>query len=317
MKQNSFEQKYKQSWDYLEQLLIDKAAVADEHYPQYYRELCHQLALAKHRRYSPQLIDYLNDLVTKGHHFFYQHNYRYHFQWLEFLVFDFPNAIRRNWLFVTIAAALFTLPLLLMATACYVNPEFIYSVMDVGSVGSMEAMYGADNEKIGRERSSDTDILMFGHYIQNNIGIGFRTFAGGILYGAGSVFFLVFNGVFIGAVAGHLTQLGFGATFYPFIAGHGSFELTAIVFSGAAGLKLGYALIRPGAYSIKNSLRFAGKDAITIMYGVILMLLIAAFVEAFWSSTTGVPSIVKYVVGGTFWLMHGLYFSYSGRRNGP
>lgn len=337
MKQNSFECKHKKNWESLEQILENGLSrtrknsknnkikdpnknsikAADENYPQYYRELCHHLAIAKHRRYSPQLIDYLNDLVTKGHHFFYQHDHRYHFQWLDFLVFDFPQSIRKNWIFVSIAAALFVLPLLAMAFACYFNSEFIYSVMAVGDVGIMESMYDPSNAKFGRERNSDTDIMMFGHYIQNNIGIGFRTFAAGILYGIGSIFFLVYNGLYIGAVAGHLTQLGFGSTFYSFVSGHGSFELTAIVFSGAAGLKLGYALVRPGAYSVKNSLKFAGKEAITIIYGVIVMLLIAAFVEAFWSSSSSVPSPIKYTVGITFWLLHALYFTYSGRRHGP
>ena len=41
---------------------------------------------------------------------------------------------------------------------------------------------------------------MFGYYIRNNTGIGFQTFAGGLLLGLGTLFFLVFNGFYIGAV---------------------------------------------------------------------------------------------------------------------
>ena len=317
MKQLSFEEKHQKLWDAVEQITSGDTQDKDGRYPQYYRELCHHLALAKHRKYSPQLIDYLNKLVTLGHHFFYQHDHRYHFQWLDFLVRGFPRAIRQNKVFVLVAGLLFLVPLFGMAISCYLNPEFIYSLMGAGEVGMMESMYDPGNSKIGRERGSDTDIMMFGYYIQNNIGIGFRTFASGMLYGIGSIFFLIYNGLFIGAVAGHLTQLGYTSTFYPFIAGHGSFELTAIVFSGAAGLKLGYALIRPGCYSVKQSLKQAGREAIIIMYGVILMLLIAAFIEAFWSSTSSIPALIKYFVGGFFWVLHLLYFVYSGRSNGP
>ncbi|WP_331351678.1 stage II sporulation protein M, partial [Cellvibrio sp. UBA7671] len=82
-------------------------------------------------------------------------------------------------------------------------------------------------------RESSTNIEMFGFYISNNIGVSFRTFASGILFGVGSIFFLVYNGLLMGAVSGHLTNAGFTETFFTFVVGHGSFELTAICISGA------------------------------------------------------------------------------------
>ena len=41
---------------------------------------------------------------------------------------------------------------------------------------------------------------MFGFYILNNVSIGFRSFAGGIIFGLGTIFFLVFNGLILGGV---------------------------------------------------------------------------------------------------------------------
>lgn len=300
----------------MEHILVHGDQKVDKAFPEKFRMLCHHLAIAKKRRYSPQLIDYLNGLVTKAHHYFYQHNSRYHFQWLDFLVHDFPSAIRRNRIFVTVAAILFLLPLLSMGIACFLNEEFIFSIMSYSDVIVMESMYDPTNDRIGRERGTETDVMMFGHYIQNNIGIAFRTFAGGVLFGIGSVFFLVFNGLYIGAVAGHLTQMGYTETFYSFIVGHGAFELTAIVFAGAAGLKLGYALINPGQLKLTHALRLAGRDAVVIMFGTALMLLIAAFIEAFWSSTTSIAPEIKYIVGLLIAVLLTLYFVYCGSRNG-
>ncbi|SMF24332.1 Uncharacterized membrane protein SpoIIM, required for sporulation [Alteromonadaceae bacterium Bs31] len=316
MKQQSFEQRYSEQWQKLEGMLESKESETDQHFPKLFRELCHQLSIAKHRRYSPQLVDRLNELVIKAHHRFYQHNHRFHFQWLEFLVYGFPDAIRRNRHFVYVAAALFLLPLLATGLTCYLNSEFIFSLMSYSDVHGMEAMYDPANSKIGRERGSDTDLFMFGFYIYNNIGISFRTFAGGLLFGVGSVFFLVYNGLVIGGVGGHLTQVGYGSTFYPFVSGHGSFELTAIVLSGAAGLKLGYAMIHPGQKSWLAALRDAGRDSALIIYGTTLMLLIAAFIEAFWSSSSVIPSMVKYLVGLGLWVVVLSYLIFSGRRYG-
>ena len=78
---------------------------------------------------------------------------------------------------------------------------FLELFVDPAQVAEMESMYDPANRSLGRERQSDTDLAMFGYYIANNIGIGFRTFAGGLLFGLGSMFFLGFNAM---AVAGAL-----------------------------------------------------------------------------------------------------------------
>ena len=158
---------------------------------------------------------------------------------------------------------------------------------------------------------------MFGVYIWNNIKIGFQVFAGGLLFGVGAVFFLLFNGFVLGAVAGHLTQIGYITPFYSFVAGHSAFELTAIMLSGAAGLKLGYALIAPGQLTRKAALIAAARNATRIMYGAAGMLLCAAFIEAFWSPLTEVPPPVKYAVGVALWLLVIVYFVAMGRDRAP
>ena len=104
-------------------------------------------------------------------------------------------------------------------------------------------------------------------------------------------------------VAGHMARSGYGETFFPFVVGHGSLELTAIVLSGAAGLKLGGALLSPGQYSRLTALRLASREAAVIVYGAGLMLVVAAALEAFWSSQAALPAIVKYSVGGALWFM--------------
>jgi uncharacterized membrane protein SpoIIM required for sporulation len=316
MKQQDFERAHSDSWQALQQSLEAKAG--DEcrsQLPQLYRGACHQLALARHRGYSPQLIDRLNQLVIAGHHHLYRRSARFQYQFLRFIVRDFPQALRDNSAYVLWSIGLFLLPGLAMWLACFINEDMIYSVMGAADVRAMESMYDASDGHIGRERESDSDLMMFGFYIYNNIGIAFRTFASGILFGLGSIFFLVFNGLHIGSAAGHLTQVGYSDSFYPFVVGHGAFELTAIAFSGAAGLKIGFALLAPGSLTRMDALRKSGREAVIIVYGAALMLLIAAFLEAFWSSSSNLPNSIKYSVGGFFWLGVIYYCLFSGRSN--
>ncbi len=168
-------------------------------------------------------------------------------------------------------------------------------------VAEMQGVYDPDASRLGRaaERASSEDWMMFGYYVMHNIGIAFQTFAAGLLFGLGSVFFLIFNGLIIGAISGHLTEIGYGQTFWSFVIGHGAFELTAIALAGAAGLQLGWALIAPGQLTRSESLRLAARESVQLLCGVIVFLLIAAFIEAYWSSTTQVAP-----GSNTWWALH-------------
>ena len=307
MRQREFEQLYSPFWAEMKEYLEngDASTKSDFHkqFPRGYRRLSHHLALAKSRQYSIGLIEELNDLVLSAYLLLYGKKRGQQRFLLEFLAYGFPAALRSNSRFLWLACAVFVLPFAVFTLGCYLDPELIYSVMQPAEVRVMESMYDPDLDKLGRERQSDTDVFMFGFYIMNNIGIAFRCFATGIFFGIGSLFVLAYNGLVIGAVQGHLLGLGYGNTFLPFVIGHGSFELIAIVFSGAAGLKLGFALLSPGALSRRDALIQAARDAIRIMYGVFLMLMIAAFIEAFWSSTTSFPISVKFGVGAALWVL--------------
>lgn len=282
-------------------------------FPENYRKVCQHLAIAKSRRYTPGLTEQLNKMVQEGYQVLYGAKARNSGLILDFIFYGFPAALRSNINYVWAATALFVLPAIAMFIAVMLNEEIILSLINPEDIRAIEYMYDPSQEKFGRERQSDTDFMMFGFYIYNNIGVSFRCFASGLLFGLGSIFFIGFNGLYLGGVAGQLTSLGFNETFYPFVIGHGSFELTAIVFSGAAGLKMGHALLAPGAYSRLQALQLASADAIKIMYGVILMLLVAAFIEAFWSSSSTLPIWVKLGVGAVLWFLVIYYCFFSNK----
>ncbi|MCB1590355.1 MAG: stage II sporulation protein M, partial [Xanthomonadales bacterium] len=141
-------------------------------------------------------------------------------------------------------------------------------------------------------------------------------FAGGILAGLGSVFFLLFNGLYIGAILGHLTQVGLGPQIHSFIAGHSALELLAIVISGAAGLKLGQGLLFPGRRSRRLALLENARIALRLMLGAALMFFAAAAVEGYFSPMNLPNPLPKYLVGALFWVLLLGYFLRAGRPRG-
>jgi len=315
MKQHEFETRHQALWQRIEAAL-EKPSQGDnaKFLAEQYLHLCQQLAIAKERMYDGALLERLNKLALELYRELYRYRSETRLNFFAFYRRDFPLAIYRHRFYILIAFLVMVLPGLVAGAWTYLDEDAIYSVIDGSQVRQMERMYDPQAHKLGRERESETDILMFGFYIKNNISVAFRCFAGGLLLGIGTLLVLFFNGMFMGSIAGHLTRLDYVDTFYPFVAGHGSFELTAIVFSGAAGLRLGYAILNPGQSSRLDSLRQAGRDVVPLLYGIVLMLVIAAFLEAFWSSNAALPISVKYAVAAVLWGLVLLY-SFSGRRH--
>jgi uncharacterized membrane protein SpoIIM required for sporulation len=224
--------------------------------------------------------------------------------------------VRRQRRYVAVAAATFVLPTIVLGFLVYFRPELILSVVNSETAASFEEMYSPAADAIGRSRTATTDWMMFGFYIRNNVGVAFQCFAAGLFAGLGSLFFLAYNGAFSGALAGYLTERGLSPTFYAFIATHSAFELTAIVLAGAAGLRIGHALLSPARLTRRQSLVQASRESMVLIYGLTGMLLVAAAVEAFWSSATWIAPAIKYGVAAVCWLAVLGYFTLQGRHAG-
>lgn len=318
MSQQSFQQQHEARWaetaELIETLDRGEAHQLSDRFPERYRELCQHLALARRRRYSAELIEGLNRLALRGHQHLYRRRSRPWRSLGELVGTELPRRVRAEWPLLLLACLLFFGTGAAAYGAISVKPELAYTLIGPEMTAQLEAMYDPQSDHFLRERPSDSDLLMFGFYIRNNIGIGFRTFASGLLLGLGSIFFLFYNGLMFGGAAGHIDQVGYGATFYSFVIGHGAFELTAIALSGVAGMKLGLAVLAPGRRSRLRALLEEGRRAAVIVYGFAGMLVIAAFLEAFWSSSSLIPAWVKLAVGAVLWLAVVGYFALAGRR---
>ena len=290
--------------------------LADEDVPAAYRRVCQQLGLARRRGYSPQLVARLQELMQRGHAVMYRPPLPRWQRMFEFFLADMPRLVRAEAGVMWASLALFAIPLVVAFVGVQVKPELIHTVMGAQQVAEMEAMYDPEAARLGR--AAESDLMMFGHYIFNNISIGLRTFASGLLAGVGPVLTLAFNGVIIGGVAGHLQAAGHGEPFWRFVAGHAAFELSAIVIAGGAGLRLSLDLIAPGRRRRVDALVEGGRRGARLCLGVFVMLVAAAFIEAFWSSIGWIPAWGKYSVGGALWVLVIAWLWFGGRdRHAP
>lgn len=325
MRQAAFEDRHAPAWDAFESWLAARdrlrrrkagvtpvAALTDDAVPAAYRQLCQHLALARDRQYSPDLVERLNQLVLRGHHALYGARGGGGAGAVDFLLRGFPRLVRAEWKLVAAACLAFFAPMTLVFLALQAYPDAVYYLLDPKQVAQMEAMYDPANRRIGM-RDADDNVAMFAFYIWNNVKIGFQTFATGLAFGLGTLFFLVFNALNIGAVAAHLTSIGFGEPFWSFVSGHSAMELVAIALSGAAGLRLGAAVVAPGRRSRKAALVDAARIAVRMMTGAAAMFVIAAFIEGFWSPLRAFAPQVKYAIGLALWALVIGYLAFAGR----
>lgn len=317
MNKRQFVQQRTPAWERFEELSSHSSKLRQRELVEFsrlFREVSSDLALVRSRNWGQALESYLNHLVGQGHNRYYSHPAGNLQQFLRFIAVGYPRLFRKHIDYFVVAAALFFVPGAISWAVVQNNPSLASRIIDAEMLGKMDEMYDHDPDDPEREGFSESRAAMGGFYVRNNVGIALRCFAIGIFFGGLTVYVLLTNGIVIGAVAGYIISQGHGKAFTSFVISHGSFELTAIAVAGGAGLMLGRALVHSGQRTRLESLRHLGLESVQIASGAGVMLMVAAVIEAFWSPS-GVPSILKYIVGSALWVLVILYLSLSGRES--
>lgn len=274
-----------------------------------YRSVCADLATARGTGKPTDVQAYLDELAARAHARLYAGTGRADLRqvWFDAL-HGFPRELRTQGVFFAAALLLFFGPAVLGFVGAIADPTYAARILSADQLRSMEEMYAGD-----LARGTGGDAQMAGFYVYNNVGIAFRCFATGILFGGGPLFYLVYNGLVIGTVAGHLASVGLGGNLLTFVAGHSAWELLGVCVAGAGGLRMGWALVATGGQSRLASLRAAGPSLYRIVLGTAVMLLVAACIEGFWSAGP-VPPPGKWVFGALQVVVVVSWLSLGGRR---
>jgi len=306
-------------WQELTQLLAGDAPLAALSAPRIsraaslYRAVCGDLMRARQAGSAADIVAYLDALTARAHHALYGSRSYALRNALRALGYGFPRAFRKHSRFMAISALLFVVPLLVGWLGALHSPSFAASVLPLKTLEELSQAYA---EGFANGRAEQTDAAMTGFYVDNNVGIAFRCFATGILFGVGSAYYTLYNGLFTGTVFGFVQRAGHGRNIFTFVCGHSPFELTAIVIAGGAGLCMGAALISTNGYTRLGSLRRRASDLSLLALGAAVMLLIAALIEAFWSPSS-LPETVKFSFSALAWLSVFGFLAFAGRGENP
>lgn len=282
----------RQGWTHLERLCDELEAsngsrVSPEQrvrFASLYRAACADLALADTYQLPPRTVQYLHELVSRAHNQLYRSRKFRMREWTQTLLREVPVAIVRDPC-VLVSAIVFWGLFLLSGVLAYQSqlwPDFAEHVVTSGVLDQMEVSF---EDKIEEDRSVGHP-FMAAWYFRHNTSIGLTCFVGGILLVPGLVM-EAYNGIFLGTVFGYMLRPDVAAreNFITFVTAHGPFELTAIVLSAGAGLRMGLGWIKTEGLRRLDSLHLAARRAMPIMGVAMVLFFLAGLVESFISGS--------------------------------
>ena len=291
----------KNAWQRLEELLtlLDHASLRRlqreevRELGRIYRRTASDLAIARAESRDPRLINYLNSLVIRAHGRIYRADAQGGKRVRNFFARELPQTFRRTWRYTAVAFSVFFIFGLLSFMSTRYDPEFSELV---GVPPAFREHYIETKthwwETLNESNQEGASMIM-----TNNIRVTIYTFAFGAMLGVGTLFYLAFNGANIASVLALTYHAGFGNDLLTFMVGHGVIELSCIFISGGAGLLIGSAMIIPGDLSRADALKTRGMEAVRLMLGVAILLVIAGIIEGFISHAP-IDARIKFSIAG-------------------
>jgi len=306
----------KNAWQRLEDLLklLDTASLKRlrreevRELGRIYRRTASDLAIARAESRDPRLINYLNSLVIRAHGRIYRAESHGWKRILLFFTREFPQTFRRTWRYTLLSFSVFMVFALFGFIGTRYDPEF----SELVGVDPAFREITIETKTRWWESLNNENQIGASAIMTNNIQVTIYTFAFGALCGVGTLFYLAFNGANIASVVALTYRAGFGNDLVTFMVGHGVIELSCIFISGGAGLLIGSAIIMPGNLTRADALKTRGMEAVRLMMGVAVLLVVAGIIEGFISPAPINPRI-KYSIAVLTGLALYSYLLFAGR----
>jgi uncharacterized membrane protein SpoIIM required for sporulation len=291
-----------------------KALSSDEllQLPILYRATLSSLSIARATMLDKALLDHLEGLAIRGYFLIYGVRETRLSRLRRFFLYDWPAAVRAVWKETLIIALIITLGALTSWSLVAHNPEWYYNFVPEEMAGGRDPRATAEflRSTLGHGKAGGEDqgaLHVFATFLfTHNSRVSIMSFALGFAFGVPTMMLEYYQGIGLGAMLAVFSAKGLGVDFGGWLFIHGTTELFAAALSGAAGLRIGSAVVFPGARSRLQAAAEAGRTAGKVMVGVILMLLAAGLLEGFGRQLI-TDTVMRYAIGSlmlAFWLAY-------------
>jgi len=265
-----------------------------------YRQVASDLSTLRQDATARAYADHVNQLLARAHNIIYSTRRTSFLELLRYMRDVYPAVFQRNMRYVILSLLITLGGAALGSVLTLARPQFMRTMLGPQMVATIERHEMWTHSVVAVAPAATSWIMT------NNLSVCFVTFAGGITFGALTLFSLFNNGMMLGVIGVACQQHGMAVDLWSFVAPHGSLELPSIILSGAAGLRLAHGVVFPGIYRWRDSIALAGAEASRLVAGIIPLLVIAGSLEGFFSPS-GAPVWLKFTVGAMLFTLLNLW----------
>ncbi len=250
-------------------------------------DMTNDLAYAKTFYPQSKTTAYLNGIASLLHQSIYKNKKEKGNRFIKYWKYELPLLFYQYRRQLFYALIFFTISSVIGALSANYDDTFLRLILGDSYV-NMTNENIAKGDPFGVYKQQG-EFEMFFYIASNNIYVAILMFASGALFCIGPVFYLLRNGIMLGAFQAYFFSKGLGIQSILVIWIHGTLEILCIVIAGGAGLVLGHGLLFPKTYTRLVAFKNSAKHGMKIVLGIVPILFLAAILESFITRHTEMP----------------------------
>ena len=294
MQEAVFIRRHLEKWMQMENMVGDTVFATPDDLVKAYNEVTSDLAFAQTHYPSSPITSYLNDLALGLHRDLYRHKHTPWSQIIRFWTHEIPLAVYQARLGLLLSLAVFLACCVVGGVSTLADADFPRFILGDSYVDM--TLENIENGNPMAVYSMGSQVGSFFGITINNILVSFITYIMGIFTSFGTCYYLLNNGVMVGAFVTFFMVRGLFVESMLAIMLHGTLELSAIVIAGGAGITLGNGWLFPGTYSRTESFLRAARHSVKVLVSTVPIFVLAGFIEGFFTRYTDIGDAFRLLV---------------------
>ncbi len=287
MREAAFVKQNKDKWLEFEKVLTNNTNIDPDLISDVYIELTDHLSYAKTFYSGSNTERYLNQLASKAHQIIYKTRKEPKNRLISFFKTEFPLMFYQHHRELLIAFLTFALFVIVGAFSAANEGDFVRSFLGDGYVNmTLDNIEKGDPMAVYKEQE---EFNMFLGITLNNIKVALMAFAYGIMFGIGTLYIMMQNGIMLGSFQYFFYEKGLLWESARTIWIHGTIEISVIIIAGCAGLVMGNSILFTGTYTRLEAFKRGVINGLKILISTVPFFIVAGFLEGFVTRHTEMP----------------------------
>lgn len=309
MREAAFVKQNKDKWLRFESVLSNNNTIDPNELSDLYIEITDHLSYSKTFYKNSNTERYLNQIASQAHQKIYKTKKESKNRLISFFKTEFPMMFYQHHRELLISFLVFLLFCIIGAYSAATEGDFVRSILGDSYV-NMTIENIENNDPMAVYKQMGEFNMALGITI-NNIKVALMAFAYGIMFGIGSLYIMMQNGIMLGSFQYFFYDKGLLWESVRTIWIHGTFEISVIIIAGCSGLVLGNGMLFTGTYTRLASFKRGVINGLKILISTIPFFIIAGLLEGFVTRHTEMPDwLAICIIGSSLFIIIYYYVIY-------